>query len=160
MCVVYFRVLASMSFPQRPPMAMLSDWVLEYCMCVLHISEWWPACRSPSGRPWPCSPWGCNKEVMDSHPWVRYLKSESLEISTLYEILMGKIFCVEYQNILLKRNVCSIWYLYWLVKDVLLWALVAYTVFEIVLGTLVDIRSTNVTFGGPALILVDQRNMQ
>ena len=33
-------------------------------------------------------------------------------------------------------------------------------VFEIVLGTLVDIRSTNVpTFGGPALILVDQRNM-
>ena len=34
-------------------------------------------------------------------------------------------------------------------------------VFEIVLGTLVDIRSTNVTtFGGPALILVDQRKMQ
>ena len=35
------------------------------------------------------------------------------------------------------------------------------TVFEIALGTLVDIRSTNVpTFGGPALILVDQRHMQ
>ena len=34
-------------------------------------------------------------------------------------------------------------------------------VFEIALGTLVDIRSTNVpTFGGPALILVDQRHMQ
>ena len=35
------------------------------------------------------------------------------------------------------------------------------SVFEIALGTLVDIRSTNVpTFGGPALILVDQRHMQ
>ena len=35
------------------------------------------------------------------------------------------------------------------------------SVFEIALGTLVDIRSTNVpTFGGPALFLVDQRHMQ
>ena len=35
------------------------------------------------------------------------------------------------------------------------------TVFEIALSTLVDIRSTNeLTFGGPALILVDRRNMQ
>ena len=34
-------------------------------------------------------------------------------------------------------------------------------VFEIALGTLVDIRCTNVpTFGGPVLILVDQRHMQ
>ena len=37
----------------------------------------------------------------------------------------------------------------------------ASAVFEIALSTLVDIRSTNeLTFGGPALILVDQRNMQ
>ena len=35
------------------------------------------------------------------------------------------------------------------------------TVFEIALSTLVDIRSTNeLTFGGPALILVYRRNMQ
>ena len=41
------------------------------------------------------------------------------------------------------------------------WLQEAESVFEIVLGTLVDIRSTNVpTFGGPALILVDHRNMQ
>ena len=34
-------------------------------------------------------------------------------------------------------------------------------IFEIALSTLVDIRSTNeLTFGGPALILVDRRNMQ
>ena len=34
-----------------------------------------------------------------------------------------------------------------------------YTVFEIALGTLLDIRSTNeLTFGGPTLILADQRN--
>ena len=34
-------------------------------------------------------------------------------------------------------------------------------VFEIALSTLADIRSTNeLTFGGPALILVDRRNMQ
>ena len=33
-------------------------------------------------------------------------------------------------------------------------------VFEIVLSALVDIRSTNgLTFGGPVLIVVDQRNM-
>ena len=33
-------------------------------------------------------------------------------------------------------------------------------VFEIALGTLLDIRSTNeLTFGGPTLILADQRNM-
>ena len=37
----------------------------------------------------------------------------------------------------------------------------AISVFEIALSTLVDIRSTNeLTFGGPALILVDRRNMQ
>ena len=35
------------------------------------------------------------------------------------------------------------------------------TVFEIALSTLVDIRSTNeLTFGGPALILVDRKIMQ
>ena len=35
------------------------------------------------------------------------------------------------------------------------------TVFEIVLGELVDSRSINeLKFGGPALILVDRRNMQ
>ena len=34
------------------------------------------------------------------------------------------------------------------------------SVFEIVLRALVDIRSTNeLTFGGPVLIVVDQRNM-
>ena len=34
-------------------------------------------------------------------------------------------------------------------------------VFEIALSTLVDIRSTNeLNFGGPALIVVDPRNMQ
>ena len=34
-------------------------------------------------------------------------------------------------------------------------------VFEIALSTLVAIRSTNeLTFGGPALIVVDRRNMQ
>ena len=35
------------------------------------------------------------------------------------------------------------------------------TVFEIVLSTLVDIRSTNeLTFGGPVLILMDRINAQ
>ena len=44
-----------------------------------------------------------------------------------------------------------------------LWKLTSVTnsVFEIALSTLVDIRSTNeLTFGGPALIVVDRRNMQ
>ena len=36
----------------------------------------------------------------------------------------------------------------------------SFPVFEIALGTLLDIRSTNeLTFGGPTLILADQRNM-
>ena len=50
------------------------------------------------------------------------------------------------------------WVVRWVTQDS---SLAAAPVFEIALSTLVDIRSTNeLTFGGPALILVDRKIMQ
>ena len=78
--------------------------------------------------------------------------TRAANLQNTFSVFCWKNFCI-FNNFSVSLNLFLI-----RLKTVIM---ATYSVFEIALGTLVDIRSTNVpTFGGPALFLVDQRHMQ